>query len=106
MNEPQLSPVHPGEILWEDFLKPMQINPLTLANHLHLSPREINQILQGQRAITAEIALRLARFFGTSEDVWMNLQSYYDLEMAKRQWQAQIVQEVIPYGLCTGLMVG
>ena len=94
MNEEKMPPVHPGEILLEDFMKPMGISQYRLAKAMHVYPRKINEIVQGKRAITADTALRLARVFGTSPDVWMNLQAYYELEVAKDLLEAQVEQEV------------
>jgi addiction module HigA family antidote len=78
-----LEPVHPGEILAEEFLQPFGITQYRLAKDTAVPPRRINEIVQGQRAITADTALRLARFFGTSEMFWLNLQARYDLDVQK-----------------------
>lgn len=77
-----MPPVHPGEILFEDFLKPMGITQYRLAKSIGVSQRRIGEIISGRRAITADTALRLARFFGTDAQTWMNLQAHYDLEVA------------------------
>jgi addiction module HigA family antidote len=92
-----MSPVHPGEILLEDFMKPLGISQYRLAKAMHVYPRKINEIVQGKRAITADTALRLARFFGTSAEVWMNLQALYDLELAKDLLEESVAREVTPY---------
>jgi antitoxin HigA-1 len=76
-----MPPVHPGEILLEDFLKPMGISPYRLAKSIGVSQRRIGEIISGKRAITADTALRLARFFGTDAQSWMNLQTHFDLEV-------------------------
>lgn len=76
----KLSPPHPGEILLEEFLKPFGITQYRLAIDIRVPPRRINEIVHGKRAVTADTALRLARYFGTSEQFWLNLQSQYDLE--------------------------
>jgi antitoxin HigA-1 len=76
----RLAPVHPGEVLQEDFLAPLGLTQYRLAKGLSVPPRRINEIVHGKRAITADRALRLARFFGTSERFWLNLQTGYDLE--------------------------
>jgi antitoxin HigA-1 len=76
-------PIHPGEILLEEFLKPLGLTQYRLAKSLSVPPRRINEIVQGKRAITADSALRLARFFGNSERFWLNLQTTYDLEKEK-----------------------
>ena len=78
-----MPPVHPGEILLEEFLKPLDVSQYQLAKELSVPARRINEIVHGQRRITADTALRLARYFGTSERFWMNLQARYDLEVEK-----------------------
>ena len=83
MPSKKLAPVHPGEILLEEFLDPMGISQYRLAKDISVSPRRINEIVHGQRAITADTALRLSRYFGTSERFWLNLQTGYDLEIEK-----------------------
>jgi addiction module HigA family antidote len=75
----RMPPVHPGEILMEEFLKPLGISQYRLAVDVSVPPRRINEIVHGKRAITADTALRLARYFGNSEGFWMNLQTRYDL---------------------------
>lgn len=74
------SPIHPGEILLEEYLVPMGISQYRLSNDISVLPRRINEIVHGKRAITADTALRLARYFGTTERFWLNLQSRFDLE--------------------------
>jgi antitoxin HigA-1 len=81
--ETVMAPVHPGEILLEEFLRPLEISQYQLAREIGVSARRINEIVHGQRRISADTALRLARFFGTSERFWANLQSRYDLEIEK-----------------------
>lgn len=83
MHETLMEPVHPGEILYEEFLAPLALSQYQLAKEISVPPRRINEIVHGQRRITADTALRLARFFGTSERFWLNLQSRYDLEIEK-----------------------
>jgi antitoxin HigA-1 len=78
-----MGPVHPGEILLEEFLKPLSVSQYRLAKEIGVPARRINEIAHGQRRISADTALRLARFFGTSERFWINLQSRYDLEVEK-----------------------
>ncbi len=78
-----MEPVHPGEILSEEFLAPLSLSQYQLAKEISVPPRRINEIVHGQRRITADTALRLARFFGTSERFWLNLQARYDLELEK-----------------------
>jgi addiction module HigA family antidote len=81
----KLKNIHPGEILLEEFLAPMNISQNALARAIAVPPRRINEIVLGKRAITADTALRLARYFGTSEQFWMGLQSDFDLEEARKQ---------------------
>ena len=78
-----MAPVHPGEILLEEFLKPLTVSQYQLAKEIRVPARRVNEIVHGQRRISADTALRLARFFGTSERFWINLQSRYDLEIEK-----------------------
>ena len=80
----KLKNIHPGEILLEEFLVPMDISQNALARGIAVPPRRINEIVLGKRAISADTALRLARYFGTSEQFWMGLQSDYDLEEARK----------------------
>jgi len=75
--------VHPGEILQEEFLKPLGVTQYRLAERIHVPRRRINEIVQGLRSISADTALRLARFFGTSDRFWLNLQAIYDLEVER-----------------------
>jgi addiction module HigA family antidote len=81
--EAVMAPVHPGEILLEEFLKPLGVSQYLLAKEVGVPARRINEIVHGQRRISADTALRLARFFGTSERFWINLQARYDLEAEK-----------------------
>ena len=78
-----IAPIHPGEILQEEFLEPLGLSQNALAKAIHVSARRINEIVHGKRAITADTALRLSLFFGTSADFWMHLQSKFDLETVK-----------------------
>ena len=78
----RLRPVHPGEILMEEFLKPMNLSPNQLATDIGVEARLINEIVQGVRSVTADTALRLSRYFGTSPQFWMGLQADYDLDVA------------------------
>lgn len=77
----QLTPIHPGKILMEEFLEPLGISQYRIAKDINVPPRRINEIVHGKRAISADTALRLSRFFGTSAQFWLNLQSHYDLEI-------------------------
>lgn len=97
MNENKLPPVHPGEVLMEDFLKPMGISQYRLAKEMKVYPRKINEIVHGKRSVTADTALRLSHFFGTSAEVWMNLQALYDLETARDLLEDRILKEVTPF---------
>ena len=94
MTEAKLAPVHPGEILLEEFLKPLGISQNRLGRDLGVSPRRINEIIHGTRAVTADTALRLARFFGTSERFWLNLQTAYDLELQRDRLAGRLEREV------------
>ncbi|MDA1107613.1 MAG: HigA family addiction module antitoxin [Proteobacteria bacterium] len=87
--------IHPGEILSEEFLKPMKISQYRLAKDISVPARRINEIVQGKRGITADTALRLARHFGMSERFWINLQARYDLECQKRLMAGRLVREVL-----------
>ena len=83
MSTKKLAPIHPGEILLEEFLKPMGISQYRIAKEISVPPRRINEIVHGTRAITADTGLRLSRYFGTSERFWLNLQTHYDIEVQK-----------------------
>ena len=96
MASKKLPPIHPGEILLEEFLKPMDISQYRLSKDITVPPRRINEIVHGKRSITADTALRLARYFGTSERFWMNLQSRYDLELEKDKLGRRLIDEVHP----------
>jgi len=85
-----MSPVHPGEILLEEFLTPLGVSQYQLAKAVDVPARRINEIVHGQRRITADTALRLSRYFGTSERFWLNLQSRYDLENEKDRLGAEL----------------
>jgi addiction module HigA family antidote len=87
-------PIHPGEILLEDFLKAMGISQYRLATGISVPPRRINEIVHGKRAITADTALRLARFFGTSEQFWLALQNRYDLEVERDRLGSRLEKDV------------
>jgi addiction module HigA family antidote len=83
MKDPALNPVHPGEVLENDFLIPMGLSQYRLAKDIHVPPRRINEIVQGKRGVSADTALRLARYFGTSAEVWLTLQTHYELDTAR-----------------------
>ena len=97
MEENRIPPVHPGEVLLEDFLEPLGISQYRLAKEMNVYPRKINEIVHGKRSITADTALRLSRFFGTTAELWMNLQALYDLEKARDMLEEQVVEEVTPF---------
>lgn len=90
----KLPPVHPGEILQEEFLSPFGISPYRLAKETSVPSRRINEIVRGRRAVTADTALRLSRYFGTSEHFWLNLQARYDLEIEKDRLGDRLRREV------------
>lgn len=90
--------IHPGEVLREEFLLPLALSQNRLARALHVPPRRVNEIVLGKRSISADTALRLARYFGTSERFWLGLQVDFDLEEARRKTGARIAAEV-PAGL-------
>ena len=92
----KLPPIHPGEILSEEFLSPMQISQSRLARDINVPPRRINEICLGKRGITPDTALRLARYFGTSAEFWMNLQQRYDLERRKDEIEERLRTEIRP----------
>jgi addiction module HigA family antidote len=95
----KLSPIHPGEILMDEFLKPMNISQYKLAKDINVPPRRINEIVHGLRAITPDTALRLSRYFGMSERFWINLQTRYDLEVEKDRLQGRLDKEVHAYAV-------
>ncbi len=91
----KIAPIHPGEILAEDFLEPMEISQYRLAKDISVPARRINEIVQGKRSVSADTALRLARYLGTSERFWMNLQARYDLEVEKDRLGPRLRREVV-----------
>lgn len=93
----KLPPVHPGEILQEEFLAPMGISQYRLAKSISVPARRINEVVHGKRSITADTALRLSRFFGTSERFWMNLQTRYDLEVEKDRLGDRLEAEIVEH---------
>ena len=94
MTQKKLSPIHPGEILEEEFLKPMGISQYRLAKDISVPPRRINEIVHRKRSITADTALRLGRFFGVPPQFWLNLQSRYDLEVTEDLLADRLEKEV------------
>jgi len=96
MKTKKLAPIHPGEILREEFMKPRNLSQNALARALNVPPRRINEIVMEKRSITADTALRLARFFGTSAEMWTGLQADYDLRLARHEKEKQIERDVEP----------
>ncbi len=94
MKNKQLPPIHPGEILIEEFLKPMRLSQYRLAKDISVPPRRINEIVHGKRSISADTALRLGRFFGMSPQFWLNLQTRYDLELTADLLSDRLEKEV------------
>ena len=94
MTKKKLSPIHPGEILEEEFLKPMGISQYRLAKNISVPPRRINEIVHGKRSITADTALRLGKFFSISAQFWLNLQTRYDLEVTEDLLSDRLDKEV------------
>ena len=92
-------PVHPGEILETEFLKPLKLSQYRLAKDINVPPRRINEIIHGKRRISADTALRLGRYFGTSAGIWLGLQDDYDLEMASEKLENRLKLEVKVYKL-------
>jgi addiction module HigA family antidote len=94
MKDSLLDPVHPGEVLLEDFMKPLELSQYRVANDIRVPPLRISQIVRGKRSVTADTAMRLARYFGTSAGIWMRLQAQYDLEVAQRSHGEEIAASV------------
>ncbi len=94
MSAKKLPPVHPGEILLEEFMKPLRLSQNRLGRDLGVSPRRINEIVNGKRSLTADTALRLSRYFGTSAEFWLGLQTDYDLDVARDELEEKIAREV------------
>ena len=92
----KLPPIHPGEILFEEFLKPLGMSMNKLAAELHVPANRISQIVEGRRSVTGETALRLARYFGTSAEFWLGIQKDYDLELARDAFAADVQRQIRP----------
>jgi addiction module HigA family antidote len=90
----RIDPIHPGAILREEFLEPMGISASSLAADIGIPAKQVNEIIRGRRAVTAETSLRLSRFFGISERFWLNLQSLYELQLAKHELGNRLRKEV------------
>ena len=97
MKKRDFPPIHPAEILVKEFLEPLGISQYRLAKDIGVTPRRINEIVHGRRAISADTALRLSQFFGMEAQFWMNLQSRYDMEVTRDQLQDKIKKEVRPF---------
>jgi addiction module HigA family antidote len=95
MASSKLASVHPGEVLFEEFLKPMELSQYRLAKEISVPPRRINEIVHGKRAVTADTALRLARYFGTTPRFWLNLQTQHDLDSEADRLGDRLEREVI-----------
>lgn len=96
MSKSKISNIHPGEILFEEFMKPLELSQYRVAKDINVPPRRINEIVHGKRAISADTALRLSKYFGTSAQFWLNLQTRYNLENEKDKSLYQIEHEVHP----------
>jgi len=99
MAKRDFSPIHPGEILLTEFLVPMGISQYRLAKDIGVTPRRINEVVHGRRAITADTALRLGRFFNMEAQFWLNLQTNYDMEVAMAVLEDRLDKEVHPFSL-------
>jgi len=99
MKSNKLPPIHPGEILREEFMSPRGLSQNALARALNIPPRRVNEIVLEKRGITADTALRLARYFGTSAELWAGLQADYDLRLARDEKQRQIERDIQPLAL-------
>ena len=93
----RMKPIHPGEVLHEEFLKPMDISQYRLARDIGVQPTRINQIVKGKLGISADTALRLGRFFRMSAQFWVNLQAHYELEIARDRLAGRLKKEVTPH---------
>lgn len=100
MKKKKMPPLHPGEILLEEFMTPKGISQYRLARDIHVSPRRINEIVHGKRAVTADTALRLGLYFGMTPEFWLGLQSDYDLDIAKEVNEGRLKREIQPCTVC------
>ncbi len=96
MKDPVLNPIHPGEILLKDFLQPLGLSQYRLAKDIHVPLRRVNEIVLGRRGISADSALRLARYFNTTPQFWLNLQSRYDLDTVRLATEESILKTIRP----------
>ena len=97
MTKKRLAPIHPGEVLLTEFLKPLRLSQYRVAKDLKVPARRINEIVHGDRAVSADTALRLARYFGTSDRFWLNLQAAYDLDVERDRLGARLERDVPVY---------
>lgn len=97
MAKKKMAPIHPGEVLQEEFLAPMELSQNSLARALAVPPRRINEIVHGNRRVTADTALRLARFFGMSAEFWLGLQMDYDLDVESDRHATRLEREIVPF---------
>ena len=97
MSKKKMPPLHPGEILFEEFLKPMELSQNRLALDIHVPARRINEIVQGKRRITADTAMRLAKYFDMSPKFWLGLQIDYDLDVAEDKLKDRLDKEILVY---------
>ena len=97
MTKRDFQPIHPGEILLEEFLRPMEISQYRLAKDISVPQRRISEIVHGRRAITADTALRFGRYFGMEAQFWLNLQSRYDLQITEADLYKRLDKEVVPH---------
>ncbi len=97
MKQSKLSPVHPGEVLLEEFLRPLEISQYRLAKDISVPPRRVNEIVLRKRGVSADTALRFGRYFGTSEQFWLNLQSQYDLDVERDRLGNRLDAEVVQF---------
>ena len=95
----KLKPTHPGEVLMEEFIKPLEISQYRLAKDINVPPRRINEIVHGKRAVSADTALRLGKYFGVSPEFWLNLQTHYDLELESDKLEKKLDMEVKVFSL-------
>ena len=100
MTKRDFPPVTPGEILLEEFLKPLQISQYRLAKAIHVPAIRISEIVNGKRAVTIDTALRLSRYFGTTAKFWLNMQTTYELELADSKIGEKINREIVPFSSC------
>ena len=104
MKKKKMPPVHPGEILMEEFLKPLNVTQYRVAKDIHVPARRINEIIHGARSISADTALRLGLYFRMSPQFWLNLQSHYDLEVMEERLASRLTREIHAFPSLTPLL--